>query len=181
MNKLRTFSYLGCATAVGLLTVFAPTQAAEVKITWEEPESYSDVRPTNESRKRFRERTLQELEEHIVDLASDLPESQVLSMTVTNVDLAGQVWPSQFVGFGNGAGSDVRIIKRVDIPRMTFSYSLANADGQVILSGEDVKLKDMDFMESNIRRNRTESLSYEKAMLNDWFSDTFSTQVAAND
>jgi hypothetical protein len=64
---------------------------------------------------------------------------------------------------------------------MTFSYSLANADGQVILSGEDVKLKDMDFMESNIRRNRTESLSYEKAMLNDWFSDTFSTQVAAND
>jgi hypothetical protein len=58
---------------------------------------------------------------------------------------------------------------------------LANADGQVILSGEDVKLKDMDFMESNIRRNRTESLSYEKAMLNDWFSDTFSTQVAAND
>ena len=181
MNKLRTFSYLGCATAVGLLAVFAPTQAAEVKITWEEPESYSDVSPTNESRKRFRERTLQELEEHIVDLASDLPESQVLSMTVTNVDLAGQVWPSQFVGFGNGAGSDVRIIKRVDIPRMTFSYSLANADGQVILSGEDVKLKDMDFMESNIRRNRTESLSYEKAMLNDWFSDTFSTQVAAND
>ncbi len=181
MNKLRTLSCLSCATAVGLLTVFAPTQAAEVKITWEEPESYSDVRPTNESRKRFRERTLQELEEHIVDLASDLPESQVLSMTVTNVDLAGQVWPSQFVGFGNGAGSDVRIIKRVDIPRMTFSYSLANADGQVILSGEDVKLKDMDFMESNIRRNRTESLSYEKAMLNDWFSDTFSTQVAAND
>lgn len=181
MNKLRTFSGLSCATAVGLLTVFAPTQAAEVKITWEEPESYSDVKPTNESRKRFRERTLQELEEHIVDLASDLPESQVLSMTVTNVDLAGQVWPSQFVGFGNGAGSDVRIIKRVDIPRMTFSYSLANADGQVILSGEDVKLKDMDFMESNIRRNRTESLSYEKAMLNDWFSDTFSTQVAAND
>tara|TARA_Y100001956_G_C4033937_1_gene147555 strand:+ start:30 stop:575 length:546 start_codon:yes stop_codon:yes gene_type:complete len=181
VNKLRTLSCLSCATAVGLLTVFAPTQAAEVKITWEEPESYSDVRPTNESRKRFRERTLQELEEHIVDLASDLPESQVLSMTVTNVDLAGQVWPSQFVGFGNGAGSDVRIIKRVDIPRMTFSYSLANADGQVILSGEDVKLKDMDFMESNIRRNRTESLSYEKAMLNDWFSDTFSTQVAAND
>ncbi len=52
MNKLRTFSYLGCATAVGLLAVFAPTQAAEVKITWEEPETYSDVKATNESRKR---------------------------------------------------------------------------------------------------------------------------------
>ena len=101
-------------------------------------------------------------------------------MTVTNVDLAGQVWPSQFVGFGSGGGSDVRIIKRIDIPRMTFSYSLTNADGQVILSGEDVKLKDMDFMDSTIRRNRTESLTYEKAMLNDWFADTFSAQVAVN-
>ena len=181
MNKLRTFSCLSCAATVGLLAFFAPTQAAEVEIIWEEPKSYSDVRPTNESRKRFRERTLKELEEHITELASNLPESQVLSMTVTNVDLAGQVWPSQFVGFGNGAGSDVRIIKRVDIPRMTFSYSLSNADGQVILSADDIKLKDMDFMESNIRRNRTESLSYEKAMLNDWFADTFSTQVAAND
>ena len=180
MNKLRSFSYLGCATAVGLLAVFAPTQAAEVKITWKEPETYSDVKPTNESRKRFRERTLEDLEQHIVELASDLPESQVLSMTVTNVDLAGQVWPSQFVGFGTGGGSDVRIIKRIDIPRMAFSYSLTDAEGQVILSGEDVKLKDMDFMESTIRRNRTESLTYEKAMLNDWFADTFSTQVAAN-
>ena len=180
MNKLRTFSCLGCATAVGLLAVFAPTHAAEVKITWEEPETYSDVKPTNESRKRFRERTLEDLEQHIVELASDLPESQVLSMTVTNVDLAGQVWPSQFVGFGSGGGSDVRIIKRIDIPRMTFSYSLTNAEGQVILSGEDVKLKDMDFMDSTIRRNRTESLTYEKAMLNDWFADTFSAQVAVN-
>ncbi len=76
MNKLRTFSYLGCATAVGLLAVFAPTQAAEVKITWKEPETYSDVKPTNESRKRFRERTLEDLEQHIVELASDLPESR---------------------------------------------------------------------------------------------------------
>ena len=80
MNKLRTFSCLGCATAVGLLAVFAPTHAAEVKITWEEPETYSDVKPTNESRKRFRERTLEDLEQHIVELASDLPESQVLSV-----------------------------------------------------------------------------------------------------
>ena len=179
VNKLRTFSCLSCAAAVGLLAALAPSQAAEVNITWEEPESYSDVRPTNESRKRFRERTLEELESHIAELASSLPESQVLSITVTNVDLAWQVWPSQFVGFGSGAGSDVRIIKRIDIPRMTFSYTLASEDGKVILSAKDVKLKEMDFMESNIRRNRTESLSYEKAMLNDWFSDTFSTQVAA--
>jgi len=178
VNKLRTFSCLSCV-AVGLLAVLAPTQAAEVNITWEEPESYSDIRPTNESRKRFRERTLEELEKHIVKLAEALPESQVLSMTVTKVDVAGQVWPSQFVGFGAGAGNDVRLIQRVDIPRMTFSFTLSNAEGQVVVSGEEVKLKDMDFMESNIRRNRTDALTYEKAMLDEWFSETFTTEVAA--
>ncbi|WP_394223656.1 DUF3016 domain-containing protein [Alteromonas gracilis] len=178
MNKLRTLSCLSCATAVGLLAVLAPSQAAEVKITWEEPESYTDVRPSNESRKRFRERTLKQLEAHIVELSSELPESQVLSMTVTNVDLAGEVWPSQFVGFAQGGGNDVRIIRRVDIPRMTFSYTLSNAEGQVILSDEDVKLKDMDFIDSHVRHRRGEALSYEKAMLDDWFSDTFSQQVA---
>ncbi len=179
MNKLRTFSCLGCATAVGLLAVFAPTHAAEVKITWEEPETYSDVKPTNESRKRFRERTLEDLEQHIVELASDLPESQVLSMTVTNVDLAGQVWPSQFVGFGTGGGSDVRIIKRVDNARISFSYSLTDDSGKVLKSA-DVKLKDMSFLDNPSTFRQNEYLGYEKAMLKDWFDEEMADALAQN-
>ena len=102
-------------------------------------------------------------------------------MTVTNVDLAGQVWPSQFVGFGVGAANDVRVIQRVDIPRMTFSYTLSDEQGTVVSSAEEVQLKDMNFMESNIRQNRGDTLSYEKIMLEDWFNDTFTTNVAANE
>ncbi|GEA07565.1 hypothetical protein KUL42_23260 [Alteromonas sp. KUL42] len=180
MNKLLTVTSFGCAAMVGLVVFGNSPHAAEVKLVWEEPESYTDVRPSNESRKRFRDRTLEELEAYITELAASLPESQVLSMTVTNVDLAGEVWPSQFVGFGSAGASDVRIIKRIDIPRMSFSYTLSSEDGQVLLSEQEVKLKDMDFMESNIRRHRTDSLSYEKAMLDDWFADTFPKQVAVN-
>ena len=94
-------------------------------------------------------------------------------MVVTNIDLAGQVWPSQFIGFGNNMGSDVRVIQRVDIPRMTFSYSLTDSSGEVLKSEDDFKLKDMGFMDTNIRNMRNENLFYEKAMLDDWFDDTF--------
>lgn len=176
MNKLpisATLIYSALFSSALVFTTMTPAHAAELKITWEEPKSYTDVRPSNESRVRFRERTLEELESHLVELAATLPESQTLTMVVTNIDLAGQVWPSQFVGFGNNMGQDVRVIQRVDIPRMTFSYSLTDSDGEVIQSEEEFSLKDMGFMDTNIRNNRNENLFYEKAMLDDWFDDTF--------
>ncbi|WP_421133568.1 DUF3016 domain-containing protein [Alteromonas sp. A079] len=166
-----------CSTVLFLLGTHIPTaSAAEVNITWEEPESFTDVRPSNESRKRFRERTLSELEAHISELASALPEHYVLSMTVTNLDLAGQVWPAQFVGLGNNVGNDVRLIQRVDIPRMNFTYSL-NGENSKVLKADDVKLKDMAFLESHTRRRANENLAYEKAMLDTWFNDTFAEHV----
>lgn len=166
-----------CSTVLFLLgTHISTASAAEVNITWEEPESFTDVRPSNESRKRFRERTLSELEAHISELASALPEHYVLSMTVTNLDLAGQVWPAQFVGLGNNVGNDVRLIQRVDIPRMNFTYSL-NGENSKVLKADDVKLKDMAFLESHTRRRANENLAYEKAMLDTWFNDTFAEHV----
>ena len=72
------------------------------------------------------------------------------------------------------------VIRRIDIPRITFSYSLSDENEQVIVSEDDVTIKDMNFMESAIRRHRNDPLSYEKNMLDDWFADTFPKQVAAN-
>lgn len=180
MSKLSSLLGLGSAALLGCSVFSISTHAAEVKVTWEEPESYSDVRPSNETRKRFRDRTFSQLEAHIVELAQSLPESQTLSITVTNVDLAGEVWPSQFVGFGMGGPNDIRVIRRIDIPRITFSYSLSDENEQVIVSEDDVTIKDMNFMESAIRRHRNDPLSYEKNMLDDWFADTFPKQVAVN-
>ncbi len=181
MSKLSSLVGLSGAALLGLSSVSMSLHAAEVKITWEEPESYSDVRPSNETRKRFRDRTLKQLEAHIVELAAKLPESNTLSITVTNLDLAGEVWPSQFMGFGNGGANDIRVIRRMDIPRMTFSYTLSDASKQVLASEDEVTIKDMDFMESAIRRHRNDPLSYEKNMLDDWFADTFPEQMAALD
>ncbi|WP_339348844.1 DUF3016 domain-containing protein [uncultured Alteromonas sp.] len=172
--KLTSISTLLLAS-VGVSGVL---QAAQVEVTWEEPKSYRDVKPSNESRTRFRERTFKELDEFFTELAEKLPEDQKLSITVTGLDLAGQVWPASFVGMGQSA-ADVRIIKEIDIPRMSFSYVLSDSDNTVLKS-EDVKIKDMMFMNTVNRRLPSDNLVYEKNMIEDWFNDTFAKSVVSN-
>ena len=166
--KLTSISTLLLAS-VGVSGVL---QAAQVEVTWEEPKSYRDVKPSNESRTRFRERTFKELDEFFTELA------EKLSITVTDLDLAGQVWPASFVGMGQSA-ADVRIIKEIDIPRMSFSYVLSDSDNTVLKS-EDVKIKDMMFMNTVNRRLPSDNLVYEKNMIEDWFNDTIAKSVVSN-
>ncbi|MFT6270323.1 MAG: hypothetical protein ACJAVV_003157 [Alphaproteobacteria bacterium] len=144
---------------------------AELEMTWQNPEKFSDVRPTSESRSKFRERTFKQLNEHINELAQDLPEGQKLVMNVTNLDLAGEVLPASFAGLGHST-SDVRVVKRIHIPRMNFSYQLLASDGAVLQENE-VKLKDMSFLDGHNHFFSSETLRYEKSMLAEWFDDEF--------
>ena len=174
---MKKLMLIFAASTLTLLSI--PSFAkAEVEITWENPEKYRDVRPTNESRKRFRENTFKKLDTYIADLAEQLPDGQKLQLTVTNLDLAGQVWPASFVGLGHGA-SDVRLIKSIDIPRMEFSYKLLDKTGQVVQEAV-VKLKDMSFQNRHNQFFGSESLRYEKNMLKDWFEDEFPKLIAKN-
>lgn len=159
--------------AVSVLAVSTLAQAkADVEITWHEPENYTDIRAANESRTKFRERTIKQLQEYINELSESLPEGYKLMMTVKDLDLAGQVWPGSFVGLNSA--SDVRLIKRIDIPRMTFDYRLLDPQGQTLKQEEEVKLKDMSFQDRHNPFFDSETLRYEKNMLREWFRDSFS-------
>tara|TARA_B100002003_G_C14064169_1_gene512173 strand:- start:336 stop:863 length:528 start_codon:yes stop_codon:yes gene_type:complete len=159
---------LSIATLLAAGLMYQPVMAAaEVKINWHEPDSYQDIRPSNQSRSSFRKMVFADLEQYMTKLAEDLPDGQTLSMTVTDLDLAGEVWPASLLG-GMG-GADIRLVKPVYIPRMSFSYTLKDASGSVLQNAE-VKLKDMAFMDRGTRASRrAENLTYEKAMLKDWF------------
>lgn len=162
VNKLLTGSLIGC--------LFIPAvQAAEVSVTWQDPDSYRDIDPANQSRSAFRKSVFTQFEAYFAELAEDLPDDAKWDITVTNVDLAGQVWPASFVGVGSAAG-DVRMVKRVDIPRIAFSYTLKDASGTVLKSA-DVSLKDMAFMERVSARSGNDNLRYERYMLKDWFEE----------
>mgnify|MGYP001492863652 CR=1 FL=1 len=79
---------------------------------------------------------------------------------------------------GGVGGADIRLVKPLYIPRMHFSYTLSDASGATLQSA-DVKLKDMSFMDRGTRINRrSENLTYEKAMIRDWFEKTLEQTAA---
>jgi hypothetical protein len=167
-----------CKLIISAVTLGLSSQVvaqAKVEIEWDKPEKYRDVRPSNESRKRFMEATFEGINEYMHELASALPDNQKLSMKVTDLDLAGQVLPASFVGLSQGV-SDVRVIKNIDIPRINFSYQLLDTSGAVIQQAE-VDLKDMSFMDRGNRFFDSESLRYEKNMLQRWFKQEFSMYI----
>jgi len=149
---------------------------AGVKVKWQNPDKYTDVRAANESRIRYRERVFHQLDEYWQKLADKLPDGQTLNVTVTNLDLAGQVWPGTFIGLDTT--SDVRLIKRIDIPRIKFSYTLTDANGKV-LKQADEDIKDMAFQDRTNTFFHDDPLRYEKNMIRDWFEDTFKEYLPA--
>ena len=154
-----------------MLTVFlsglffsSVSLAATSEVTWTEPDKYRDVHPGNGHKKQFRERTFKNFDKHFAKLAAKLPEGQVLKIDVTDVDLAGDV--------NHGGVNRIRVIKDIFFPRMKFSFQLVNADGSVEVSG-DAELKDMSFLRGTHQKRNTDSLAYEKNMIDKWFNKTF--------
>lgn len=154
--------------------------SGSVKVDWQNPDDYTDIRPVNQTRSSFQRQVFKELEAELTELAESLPDGQVLSLTVTDLDLAGQVWPGNFIGFGQSAASDVRLIKSLYIPRMAFSYTLTDTTGATLQSA-DVRLKDMMFMDRANHAFRSDSLRYEKNMLRNWFADELAGSIARSE
>jgi hypothetical protein len=167
--RLCLFSLL----AVPALLAFPPTpdDAAKptprVQVTFSAPEKFTDAKDAFMETEKGRDAILGQLKDYITTRAPHyLAEGQRLTITVTDVDLAGDFEP--------GRGSqwdDVRIVKDIYPPRINLSFQVTDADGNVVKSGTR-KLQDMDFM-MNISINTNDSLRFEKTMLNDWMSSEF--------
>ncbi|TYK65844.1 DUF3016 domain-containing protein [Colwellia echini] len=145
--------------------------AASSEVTWTDYKDYRDINPGNGNRSSFRESVFHNLEEHFAKLAATLPEGQTLKIDVTDVDLAGDTRVASI--------NDIRVIKEIYPPRMTFSYVLENADGSVVQTDE-VQAQDMSFMTNSRLKYRNDMVGYEKKMLDDWFEGTFQTLIIKN-
>jgi len=159
---------LAISVLCGAVFLQPSAEAAEVSITWTDPDKYRDIFAGNENKKHFRKNTFKELEKHFSLLSKKLPENQTLEIEVTNIDLAGDVH--------HGGINQVRIVKDIYFPRFEFSFKLLNADGMTILAKKE-KINDMGFMNGVRLKYRNRKLSYEKQMLDDWFTKTFENYV----
>ena len=162
---------LAIIAALGLGTIGSAANAATVEIQWQNPEQYRDIRATNEGQKRFQERTMEELAEAFSEGAAALDSNMTLHLTVTDVDLAGEIeWFHDNYPFG------LRVIRRVDSPRLTLNYELRDANGAVVQSASDVKVQDLglNFKTDALTTRRFDApYHYERRLIHDWMRDTF--------
>ncbi|KGJ87876.1 DUF3016 domain-containing protein [Thalassotalea sp. ND16A] len=147
----------------------APALAGQAEIDWVKPDSFTDIRQANESKSNFQKRVFKEFDKHFMALAAKLPEGQTLKVSVTNLDLAGDV--RYMVGPNNAT---IRIVDDLYFPKMKFDYQLFAADNSVISSNK-VDIKDMGFNHGIRRSSSSNAFHYEKNMIDDWFYDTFPT------
>lgn len=137
---------------------------ASLEVVWEHPENYTDT-DYSYANSRFRQNiVLNDLERFFrKEGERSLPEGLTLTLTVTDVDLAGRFEPWRQHGMDR-----VRIVKDLYPARIQFRYVLTDSEGSVLLSGEE-DLKDhhvgMVIMQGTLR---SDTYPYVKQLVRDW-------------
>lgn len=151
---------------LGLACAAGGAAAGTVEVSFQGPESYADTgRHTLD-----REQALKTLQAHFDDLGSRLPAPQRLVITVTDVDLAGELeWTR--------GGRDIRVLRgRADWPRLSLSYVLQ--EGERELTRGEARLSDPGYLQFGGGLQRHLPLPYEKRMIDRWFQATLSPAAA---
>jgi len=153
--------------ALALAGVGSLAQAATVQVDFDDPAKFRDVRATNESQERFRERVMKEITQAFEKNAKHLPEGQTLHVAVSDVDLAGEV-----EYFHDNQPFGLRVMRRVDAPSMTFQYELRDESDRVLQQGEE-ELRNLNYNRPSAIPVARSPFKYEKDMIKTWMRDTF--------
>jgi len=169
---MKTISVFFAAVLTTAASVFAAAPAAvnaRVDVLFDHPENFTDVKDSFSGTEKGRDNTLALIKEYIEQRAPRyLAEGQILTMTFTDIDLAGDFEPQRGPNF-----TDVRIVKDIYPPRLKFTYKLTDASGAVVKEGEE-KLVNLGFQMTSNPFNQQDALHYEKDMLDNWLHDQLS-------
>ena len=165
--KLLLFAYLGLIGCSVALAASADNIDSPVKVTFMEPENFTDLKTAYMDTDRGREALVAELKRHILARAARyLTTGQRLEITITDVDLAGDFEPWQRDNL-----QDVRIVKDIYPPRVTLQFRLLDGDGAVLSEGTR-QLLDLGYM-MNLAWPMSDPLRYDKEMLSTWLRREF--------
>lgn len=154
-KTLSTLFAAALCCAAPLVAGLAHAGTAEV--AFEQTDRYTDIGP-----KRDLAQVQQTLTAHLQALAAaSLPANQTLRVTITDIDLAGEIDPASM------RLHDVRVMGRhPDWPRISLRYSLQ--DGPRVLAEGSEVLTDMAYLNRSSLLNGSTALPYEQRMLGDW-------------
>ena len=166
-NLSLMFSAALLAATLGYAADAPSENAQRVQVQFDHPENFTDLKDSYMATDKGRESYMEMFKDYLQQNASKrLPEGQKLSITFTDIDMAGDFEP-----WRGASASDVRIVKAIYIPRLKFTYRITDAAGAVVKEGK-AELSDMNFQNNLVGTfNSSDPLRYEKHMLDDWMRD----------
>ncbi len=143
------------------LMMSASSLAATLNIEFINEDKYLDIDSGREMQSRFTERLKNKLGESFTKIAEKLPEDNVLNVSITQIDLAGDT------RFSSGDMYDIRIMKDLYRPLLAFDVKLTQ--GEETLHETSARLVDNNYL-NNSFMNGNEQFGYEMAMIKRWGS-----------
>lgn len=166
-HRLIITAVFGLAAVGAICAGDAPKPAPRAEVAFVHPENFTDVKDDMIGTEKGRDATLGLLREYLVSRSGHyVPEGQLLTVTVTDVDLAGEFEP-----WHGGNSQDIRIVKDIYAPKIDLSFKLADASGKVLQEGTR-QLRDLAFL-MKLSINRDDPLRHEKTLLDDWLRRDF--------
>ncbi len=134
-----------------------------VSVSWGDPSGFTELRYSGNRWQAERGNWVVQLAEYLRERAGKaLPAGQRIEFTITDIKRAGDYEPWQ-----GASAQDVRIVRDLYPPRMSFSFIRYGADGQVMDQGER-KLVDISFLSRSSTARESDPLRHEKRMLDEW-------------
>ena len=138
-------------------------RSGAVDVTFDKPENFRDVKDSAMETERGRDANLTQFREYIQDRAKRyLAPGQRLSVTITDIDMAGEYEP-----WRGPSADNVRIVKSIYAPRIELTYKVADEAGAIVKEGRS-KLSDLNFQNNLDTIPTSDPLRYEKRLLDDW-------------
>jgi DUF3016 family protein len=140
----------------------AAAQDSRVSVVFANPETYTDLKVTCVSGDADARGLMSDLERFLREAAARrVPEGQRLEITVTNIDMAGEI--ESWRGPGR---CDLRLMTDVCPPRVDLQFRILGADGAELRAGTR-RLRDSNYL-THAAPVTADQLRYEKALLLDW-------------
>ena len=131
---------------------------------FDHPEKFTDVKDHDQPTDSGRDAILNAIRSYLVTESKYfVPEGCKLTMTFTDIDLAGDFEP-----WRGAQWDDIRVVKDIYPPHFKFTWSVADASGAVLKQGTE-DILDMNF-QMRVTIDRQDPLRYEKDILRSWMS-----------
>ncbi len=162
---LTGVAWIAIGIAFSAPAALAQSDDSEVAhVTYLEPQQFSDFKTEFSYRERDSLYLQEELSRHFERAVKRyLPEGSRLTVSVTEVDMAGEIRPSTTLA------NDPRVVRPIHPARIHFEYQWFDAQNELVVSGaEELDGRDMMSLSSHISRYSRRPMAHVKALIDRW-------------